>query len=313
MLKNTINKIRPYIKNSIGVLLFLVCSIAIYNKVLINQDWKNIKEIFKGQLVSISFLNWLILCLLMFANLFVESIKWNVVIKHNNPQSIYKSLQSVFIGQAFAFFTPNRIGEYAGRTMFLNAGNKLMGIAQMAWTSYAQLLITIVLGTMALYFNLSAYAVLNKSWLFWVQLLSPFVGLLAIFFFFYNNAWKGWLSPLNILQIKNSVKFQLLGWSLIKYVCFLVQYILLAKLLKMDLPIYTLSMSLSIMFLCLSILPTISATEWVVRGQVLIMILTPFYSNNITVVSLSSIIWGINFLIPAILGTMLLLGYRMKN
>ena len=313
MLKNTINKIRPYIKNSIGVLLFLVCSIAIYNKVLINQDWKNIKEIFKGQLVSISFLNWLILCLLMFANLFVESIKWNVVIKHNNPQSIYKSLKSVFIGQAFAFFTPNRIGEYAGRTMFLNAGNKLMGIAQMAWTSYAQLLITIVLGTMALYFNLSAYAVLNKSWLFWVQLLSPFVGLLAIFFFFYNNAWKGWLSPLNILQIKNSVKFQLLGWSLIKYVCFLVQYILLAKLLKMDLPIYTLSMSLSIMFLCLSILPTISATEWVVRGQVLIMILTPFYSNNITVVSLSSIIWGINFLIPAILGTMLLLGYRMKN
>lgn len=313
MLKNTINKIRPYIKNSIGVLLFLVCSIAIYNKVLINQDWKNIKEIFKGQLVSISFLNWLILCLLMFANLFVESIKWNVVIKHNNPQSIYKSLQSVFIGQAFAFFTPNRIGEYAGRTMFLNAGNKLMGIAQMAWTSYAQLLITIVLGTMALYFNLSAYTVLNKSWLFWVQLLSPFVGLLAIFFFFYNNAWKGWLSPLNILQIKNSVKFQLLGWSLIKYVCFLVQYILLAKLLKMDLPIYTLSMSLSIMFLCLSILPTISATEWVVRGQVLIMILTPFYSNNITVVSLSSIIWGINFLIPAILGTMLLLGYRMKN
>jgi hypothetical protein len=67
------------------------------------------------------------------------------------------------------------------------------------------------------------------------------------------------------------------------------------------------------MFLCLSILPTISATEWVVRGQVLIMILTPFYSNNITVVSLSSIIWGINFLIPAIIGTMLLLGYRVKN
>jgi hypothetical protein len=313
MLKNTVNKISPYLKNSIGVLLFLVCSIAIYKKVLINQDWKNIKDIFKGQLVSISFLDWVILFLFMFANLFVESIKWNVVIKHNNPQSIYKSLQSVFIGQAFAFFTPNRIGEYAGRTMFLNAGNKLIGIAQMAWTSYAQLLITIVFGTTALFFNLSAYAGSNISWLFWVQLLSPLVGLLATFFFFYNNTWQGWLSPLNVLQIKNSVKFQLLGWSLIKYTCFLVQYILLAKLLKMDIPISTLSMSLSIMFLCLSILPTISATEWVVRGQVLIMILTPFYSNNITVVSLSSIIWGINFLIPAIIGTMLLLGYRVKN
>jgi hypothetical protein len=51
----------------------------------------------------------------------------------------------------------------------------------------------------------------------------------------------------------------------------------------------------------------------VVRGQLLILILTPFYSNKVNIVSLSSIIWGINFLIPSIIGTSLLLGYRIKR
>jgi succinate-acetate transporter protein len=116
----------------------------------------------------------------------------------------------------------------------------------------------------------------------------------------------------NCLQ-SNITKLQLLGWSLLKYSIFIGQYLWVAYLLQIQLPIVTIFLCLAILFLLLSILPTISITELVVRGQLFIMILAPFYSNKASVVSLSSIIWGVNFLIPAIMGTILLLGYRIKK
>ena len=313
MLKKGISKILPYLKNSLGIILFVLCSVAIYNKVIVNDDWKKIQESFTSQIITISFFSWVILFLCMLINLYIEAIKWKMVVEKNNPITIYKSLQSVFVGQAFAFFTPNRVGEYAGRTMFLTPGNKLKGLAQMAWTSYAQLLVTIVVGTIALFINLDAYVGMKEAWLFWIKLLSPIIGLIAMVLFFYSREWKGWLTRLNILQIGHAVKIQLLILSFFRYCIFLSQYIFLAYFLHISIPMLTLVMSLSIMFLCLSILPTLSITEWAVRGQLLIMILTPFYSNNLTIVALSSIIWGINFLTPSIIGTILLLGYRLQK
>lgn len=75
----------------------------------------------------------------------MESIKWKLVLAELSPITILKSYKSVLVGQAFAFFTPARSGDYVGRILFLEAGNKLKGLAQMAWASYAQLLITLFL------------------------------------------------------------------------------------------------------------------------------------------------------------------------
>ena len=76
----------------------------------------------------------------------MESIKWKLVLAELSPITILKSYKSVLVGQAFAFFTPARSGDYVGRILFLEAGSKLKGLAQMAWASYAQLLITLFFG-----------------------------------------------------------------------------------------------------------------------------------------------------------------------
>ena len=120
---------------------------------------------------------------------------------------ILAALKSVFVGQAFAFFTPNRIGEYAGRTLFLSSGNKLMGLAQMAWTSYAQLLITICIGSVALFINISHYPWMHSISMIGVQLLSPLFALFALVFYLYQSTWKGWLRFFNVIQISNPIKF----------------------------------------------------------------------------------------------------------
>jgi hypothetical protein len=305
MFKNSVSLLVSFGKKSIGFLLFLVCAVAIYNKVLANENWAQYGEKISQQCSTISLLQWIVLLLLMLMNFLIEAIKWKYVVARNNPISILQSLKSIFVGQSFAFFTPNRIGEYAGRTLFLQDGNKMMGMAQMAWTSYAQLLITIILGSIALMINLPFYP--------WLQWASPLLGIVATFLFFYRKEWKGWAGNFTILQIPTIIKLKLLGLSFIRYTVFMLQYLWAAHLLGMPIPVIGLVASIAVLFLCLSILPTISITELVIRGQLLLIILAPYYTIKIMIISLSTLIWAVNFLLPAIIGAFLLIGYRLKK
>jgi hypothetical protein len=175
----------------------------------------------------------------------------------------------------------------------------------MAWTSYAQLLVTIMVGTVALFWNAPFF-----PWLKWA---SPFIAVVAIIVFFYDRQWKGLLGVLNKLQIPTQSKITLLALSFLRYGVFTFQYAWVAKMLGMEIPFWVLGSSIAVLFLFLSILPTISITELVVRGQLLLLIVAPWYPNELMIIVLSSLIWVVNFLIPAIIGACLLLGFRLKQ
>ena len=134
MLKGYFQYIVSFSKKSIGLLLFLICSYAIYNQVFSNDNSIQYQSILHQLIFKIPLNQWFVLLLLMISNFLIESIKWRLVVSSNNSISILKAVKGVLVGQTFAFFTPNRIGEYAGRTLYLEEGKKLMGVSQLAWT-----------------------------------------------------------------------------------------------------------------------------------------------------------------------------------
>jgi hypothetical protein len=71
--------------------------------------------------------------------------------------------------------------------------------------------------------------------------------------------------------------------------------------------------ALGVLFLLLSIIPSISLTDLVIRGQLIVVLLEPFYSNSLMLICLSTIIWVVNFLLPAIIGAVLLINFRIKQ
>lgn len=301
----SLQNIQHYAKRWAGVLLFVVCAVAIYFQLVGNPNWAKNGQTFRAIFTAIPLFQWLILALLMCINLWIESVKWKLLVDTQESISYSKAIRSVFVGQAFAFFTPNRIGEYAGRTLLLHPGNRLKGVAHMAWASYAQLLITILVGSIAFFWNHPLFL--------WMRWFAPFIALLSFFVFFSNKEWKGMGRFLNKLQIPIQVKWQLLGFSLVRYLVFAFQYIWAAKMLGIPISALALVSCIAIMFLFLAILPTVSLTELVVRGQLLLLLLAPWYSNAIMVLSLSTLIWLVNFLLPAIIGSLFLLGYRLNQ
>ncbi len=212
MNKELLKKLRTYFNNSIGFILFLVCAVAIYNKVATNDNLNQFGDQIKQQFYTISFFQWAVLIILFGLNYLMESIKWKLVLAELSPITILKSYKSVLVGQAFAFFTPARSGDYVGRILFLEAGNKLKGLAQMAWASYAQLLITLFFGSIGLFYNL--------PFLPWLKWVGPFIAAAAFVIYFHPGNFTGWLKKLSLLQIKNYLKRSIGLICFFKILCF---------------------------------------------------------------------------------------------
>lgn len=302
------SKLKPLLSignKLIGFVLFVICAIAIYHKVLQNENLHQYGADLQIQLGKIHWTAWLLMGCLLTLNYTIEAIKWKTVIASTNTFTIWQALRAVLVGQAFSFFTPARSGDYVGRTLFLAPGTKLNGIAQMAWASFAQLLMTICFGSIALFWNL--------PFLPWLKWIAPLGAIIALFLFFYNQPLKGWLSKMNLLQIDPALKWTLLILALARYTVYLLQYNWAAQMLSI--PVDWLHLSLVIMTLLffLSMIPAISLTDLVIRGQLFLVLMAPFYQNDILLITLTTLIWIVNFLIPSILGAILLLGFRLKR
>ena len=289
----------------IGFILFVICAIAIYNKVLQNENLNQYGEDLKIQLAKIHWSAWLLMACLLTLNYTIEAIKWKSVIASTNTFNTWQALRAVLVGQAFSFFTPARSGDYVGRTLFLAPGTKLKGITQMAWASYAQILMTICFGCFALFWNL--------PFLPWLKWVAPIGGIIALFLFFYNQPLKGWLSKINLLQIDTTLKWKLLSLALARYTIYLLQYNWAAEMLSIPVGWMDLSIAIMALLFFLSMIPAISLTDLVIRGQLFLLLMAPFYQNDIMLIALTTLIWIVNFLIPSILGAILLLGFRIKQ
>lgn len=302
------SKLKPLLSlgnKLIGFILFIICAFAIYNKVLQNENLNQYGADLKIQLAKIHWTYWVFMGCLMVLNYTIEAFKWKSVIASTNKFNIVQALRAVLVGQAFSFFTPARSGDYVGRTLFLAPGTKLKGITQMAWASYAQILMTILFGCIALFWNLPFF-----PWLKWV---APLGAMLALFLFFYNQPLKGWLSKMNLLQISIALKWKLLALAFARYSIFLMQYNLAAQMLAIPIDWMNLSIAVMALLFFLSMIPAISLTDLVIRGQLFLLLMAPFYHNDIMLIALTTLIWFVNFLIPSILGAVLLLGFRLKR
>ena len=300
-----INRLRSWGNKSIGLILFVVCLVAIYNKVAHNENLNQYSTDIKIQFEKVTFFEWGVLLLLFLLNYLMEAIKWQKLLASWSPISIFKSYKSELIGQAFAFFTPARSGDYVGRILLLPPGSKIKGVAQLAWSSYAQLIITISIGSIALFFNLPFFP--------WIKWLMPLGLVAALLVYFHPGQFKGWLNKINKLQIENKLKLNLLGLSFLKYVVFVLQYTWAVKMLNIPITNIDLWIALGVLFLLLSIIPSISLTDLVIRGQIIVVLLEPYYNNSLMLICLSTIIWAVNFLLPAIIGAFLLINFRIKQ
>ncbi|WP_299354921.1 hypothetical protein [Mucilaginibacter sp.] len=252
--------------------------------------------------------------LLMFANWLVECLKWQHLTRKLAPINLWKAIECVFFGLTWAIFTPNRIGEYGGRVMFLPPRKRIHGIFAMAVGSFGQNVITNVLGASATIWFAYTFLDLNTWALLAILLIAlVIIGLFLVLYF--NIKWLVWLlNKVSFLKkyhrffdIMGTYKFgeliNIMCFCLARFFIFSFQYYLVIHLLIPYIPFHDVILMVFIVFFIQSALPSLDLLDVPVRATAAATLFAYVTHQQIAVIAAFTSIWFINLIIPAILGS----------
>lgn len=251
--------------------------------------------------------------LLMVCNWGLEARKWQVLIFSLEKISWLQSLQSILAGITISIFTPNRVGEFAGRIFFLKKTDRVAASLKSVFGSFVQLMMTVVIGCIALVFyvkNKYHQHVPLQSFLdsqkngYLIILVIFILGLsLAVLRLPYFLKWKQHL--ILFFEIPRSEFFQTLFLSATRYLVFTIQFYLILVALGMEIEFVQAFILIAVTFLITSVIPTFALTEIVVRSAVSVSVFAVVApSQSETAAAASLLLWLINLAIPAFIGSL---------
>ena len=249
--------------------------------------------------------------LMMFLNWLVEALKWRYMISKIENISIMTAYRAVFTGITVSTFTPNRIGEYGGRVFCLEKGDRIKAVFITVLCSMSQLLVTILYGSISLFIlfdeilidktflSVSLLILLNLFLLFSYFNISHIVNFLGKFKLI--KSFKKYLEVLVMYNYKDLIIAFI--YSNTRYFVFSLQFIILLHVFGINISFMDAILSVMLIFFFITITPTITIAEIGVRGSVAIFVLGLFSSNDIAILSSTTLLWLINLIIPAIIGS----------
>ena len=96
---------------------------------------------------------------------------------------------------------------------------------------------------------------------------------------------------------------EVLLYSIARYVVFTTQFFILLQVFDIDVSYVDSMILISTMLFIVSIIPSIAITEIGVRGSVALFLFSLVSGNTIGILSSTFVMWVINLLLPAMLGT----------
>jgi uncharacterized membrane protein YbhN (UPF0104 family) len=312
--------IKLFINYFFGPLLFLWLSWSIYNQIQrqpgLEQAWEKIKTSVKGPMCW----NLVLVVLLMIVNWSIEAVKWKLSVRMIQRVSFGRALQAVLSGVSFSVTTPNRVGEYLGRVLYMDEGNRLKTISLTIAGSISQLIITLFMGGIGLIIIgpvIEAQHVISDMWMR-VILYGVWGVLLVLTLFYFRLSWIIKLADRlpgarrfsyfvkAIEDLNATILLKLLSLSLARFIIFIIQYYLLFILFDVNVSVWQAFWAVSVSFLVMAVIPTIAIAELAQRGKVTIAIVGLFSSNELGMTFATAGIWFINLILPAIAGSLLI-------
>ena len=320
--------IKIFINYILGPAFLLWLSWDVYHQITtekdIGQQWQALQQILsaKGPIPLI------LILLLMCFQWMLEAFKWKLLLRDVVSLHWITAFRSILSGITVSVVTPNRLGEFAGRIVHLPNGTRLEGTAYTFMGNLAQLIITCLVGGLALYSGYDQLKIqLNSKDSFYsidlLLLLSPIVTIALLLLYFSSNwimrklgHWKilrvyaGHLLLLAATPRRRLTSVLLL--SLLRYGIFIGQYLIVFRFTGVDNPAIVLAIGVAVMLLWLSIVPTFSFMEMGVRWQFALLLFPAIHTMPLAIPVAVTIIWLVNFIVPAFIGALVLPGWRFR-
>ncbi len=292
------------------------------NQADLAERWMMLKEGWKEPLFAL-------VVLMMLLNWGVEARKWQVLMKPLERMSFIRAFKSVLAGCSVTFITPNRVGEFGGRILFVHEGHRARAIPLTILGSMSQLLITLVMGIgglllLRLYPFQIDLDLSTTHWLVEDILLGLSVGLavmIALSYLYIDTLVDkiqrfNWLKPIvKYITVLHSFSrkqlLRILVLSFFRYLVFILQYVWLLQVAGVDVEFWTSFWVISVFYLLMAMAPTIGFIELPVRAVASVELFAPYSENVLGIQAAALGIWIINLVIPAIIGSLLVFGIKI--
>jgi hypothetical protein len=260
--------------------------------------------------------------LLMPVNLGMEVWKWKILAGSAQPLTTGQALRSYLAGIAFSIVTPNRIGEYPARILYLKRKNtlRLAGVAVLG--AVAQMLTLFIYGFAGLiYYNIYFPGPLEL-----LVLIS--CGIITIMIAFIYWRFEAWIPIIERIKWLRERRYNVYGKllkrftakeqltilliSITRYSIYTAQYLILLHWMNVNMPPLQGFLMCALFFWAIAVIPSFTIIELPERGQIGLYLFGHFAANSeIGILVATVAVWCINLIIPGILGSILLVRRRL--
>ncbi len=322
-------RLKIFLNYFLGPVLFIWLGYSIYKQVSeqknLQQSWNMILESIRGPQ------SWKLLLAfaLLGLNMGFEAYKWKILVGSVQKVSFWKAMKATLSGHALVFNSINRFGESAARSVFLDEGHRLKGMAISMVGSMSLILVNLVMGLLGMVY-MRIFIVdathhpegLSMFWLTGLMSVLSF-GTILLGLLYYKLSWL--IRLLEKIPLVAKYRFvvenmEKLHWkfltkilllSALRYVVFITQYVLVMQVFEVGISIMDTAALVAVLLLVLSIIPSVTLAELGIRGEASLQLFGLISTNLLGIIASTGSIWIINLIVPAIAGSIFLLGIRL--
>ncbi len=241
----------------------------------------------------------------------LEVVKWKRLASRITPLRFWEALKQSLSSLTVSLITPNRIGEYGAKALYFQSRDRSRVLLYNFIGNMTQMTATLFFGFLGLMWVSDQVSELGLDRVPWwrLSLLSTGILLGALIA---GSMKKGLISRIlnKLKEIPNAVLSEALLMSLARYLVFAHQFYFLLVVFGVELS-YLLCMSLiGISYLVASLIPGFVLFDWLVKGSVAVTVFSRFGVDDILVLSITSLMWILNFGLPSILGSFYVILFR---
>jgi hypothetical protein len=322
-------------KNTIARHLNLLCKSALLLGVCVffwcewqaNTRIEQVWQAFKQQSGQADW-RWLFATiLLMPLNGLMEVQKWLAPVRRYEHIRYRDAIRAVLAGNALAVFSPNRLGEYGGRVLWVQSANQWKSFMAHAMGGFAQMIVLITFGTVGALWYWQQVWTVDATWfcLIGIAAVGVSVGMLLIYFNIRTLAplvqrlsWprsiKRYVKDVRVLaEFCREDLWLILGWSTLRYIVSCLQYYFLLQFFGIQVGLIAGFSGISTLFLIQTCLPLPPVASFFARSNIAILVWSTFDANECSSLATTALLWIINIFLPALMGTFFILHVNISK
>jgi uncharacterized membrane protein YbhN (UPF0104 family) len=330
------SKINKVLNLLIKLAILIVAYLFLYYQIIAKNSFRQTWDfICQGIQIKTFILSLIVLLIMMLLNWSLEAFKWRYLIRKTEQISFFTAFRAVWAGITVSTFTPNRVGEFFGRVFLLKKTNPWQGAFMTVVGSFSQLLITLVIGSVAAFWFVFSFVDFKEyipEFLFWVLCIAAILIDIILIVLYFNvklfepilrrltlKRWTKLREHLKVFAAYTKKELLLvLLFSLGRYIIFVLQFYFLMWLFLVPIPFFDGIMIISCIYFLMAAIPTVALTELGVRGSLALILMEMYYANNYLIsdtaglgaVTAATLIWLINLVIPTLIGGFFVLQLR---